>query len=171
VADSTERAAPAPDGTSPANEASALAQVLRENLAELESTLAALHADDLARRAAPDEWSIREILLHLIHAERWLHPQLYELRSKIAPGPPPRVGGVTLPDAEGSPDLNELRWAVHAVREDTLRLLDGLTPAQLREPANVEVAGDIVDVSFRTMILTVADHQLFHVRQIAGVLG
>lgn len=171
VADSTERAARPPDSPSAANEAPALAQVLAENLAELESALDTLRSDDLTRRAAPDEWSIREILLHLIHAERWLHPQLYELRATIAPGPPPAVGGVTLPDAESAPDLNELRWAVNAVREDTLRLLEGLTPAQLREPANVEVAGEVVDVSFRTMILTVADHQLFHVRQIAGVLG
>ncbi|MCZ6544343.1 MAG: hypothetical protein O6913_01380, partial [Chloroflexi bacterium] len=75
-----------------------------------------------------------------------------------------------LPDPTTEPDLNELRWAINAVREDTERLLDGLTPAQLREPANIVVAEDVIDLSFRTMILTVADHQLFHVRQIARTL-
>ena len=40
----------------------------------------------------------------------------------------------------------------------------------MREPANVEVAGELIDFSFRTMILTAADHQLFHVRQIAATL-
>ena len=81
------------------------------------------------------------------------------------------IGGVTLLDTEANADLNELRWVLNAVREDTLRLLQGLVPAQLREPANVEVAEELVDISFRTMVLTAADHQLFHARQIARTLG
>ena len=86
-------------------------------------------------------------------------------------GETPAIGGVTLLDTEANADLNELRWVLNAVREDTLRLLQGLVPAQLREPANVEVAEELVDISFRTMVLTAADHQLFHARQIARTLG
>lgn len=161
-----------PQDPSPANTAPALAQVLQENLAELNALLDGLRPDDLPRRLAEDEWSVREVLLHVIHAERWLQPQLSELRAAVAPSlAQPAAGGLTLPDAGSEPDLNELRWAVNAVREDTLRLLEGMSAAQLREPANVEVAEEIVDISFRTMILTAADHQLFHVRQIARTLA
>ena len=83
----------------------------------------------------------------------------------------PGIGGVTLPDTESKLSVAELRWAGAAVREDTLRLLDGLERRQLREPANVSVDGDVIDLSLRTMALTVADHQLFHLRQIERTLG
>ena len=157
---------------SAANRADAIALVLRENLAELNDLLANVAADDLDIRSAPGEWSVRQILLHVIHAERWMQPQLLELRQTVDPDAEmPSVGGVTLPDTEANADLNELRWALNAVREDTLRLLQGLGPAQMREPANVEVAGEVIDLSFRTMLLTAADHQLFHARQIARTLA
>ena len=145
---------------------------LRANLQALGALLDSLSEDDLQRRLAPDEWSVAQILLHLVHAERWLQPQLLELRRAVAPAlPVPSIGGITLPDTESKLSLAELRWAAAAVREDTLRLLDGLDSAQLREPANVSVDGDIIDLSLRTMALTVADHQLFHLRQIERTLG
>ncbi len=145
---------------------------LRANLQALGALLDSLSEDDLQRRLAPNEWSVAQILLHLIHAERWLQPQLLELRRAVAPAlPVPSIGGITLPDTESKLSLAELRWAAAAVREDTLRLLDGLDSAQLREPANVSVDGDIIDLSLRTMALTVADHQLFHLRQIERTLG
>ena len=157
--------------SSAANRPEAIALVLRENLAELNALVAVMATDELEMRAAPDEWSVREILLHVIHAERWVQPQLLELRLAVdLEGESPAIGGVTLPDTEANADLNELRWALNVVREDTLRLLEGLVPAQLREPANVEVADELIDISFRTMVLTVADHQLFHVHQIARTL-
>ena len=145
---------------------------LRANLQALGALLDSLSEDDLQRQLAPNEWSVAQILLHLVHAERWLQPQLLELRRAVAPAlPVPSIGGITLPDTESKLSLAELRWAAAAVREDTLRLLDGLDSAQLREPANVSVDGDIIDLSLRTMALTVADHQLFHLRQIERTLG
>ena len=130
-------------------------------------------ADDrLDARLAPSEWSVREILLHLVHSERWLHPQLMLLRREVAPQLAiPPVGGVTLPDTESDASLPELRWALTSVREDTARLLSDLTSAQLREPANLELDGDALDMSLRTLALTAADHQLFHVRQIQRTLA
>ncbi len=120
----------------------------------------------------PSEWSVREILLHLVHSERWLHPQLMLLRREVAPQLAiPPVGGVTLPDTESDASLPELRWALASVREDTARLLVDLTSAQLREPANLELDGDALDMSLRTLALTAADHQLFHVRQIQRTLA
>jgi len=149
-----------------ANDPEALTRTLHENLNEMMAVLTQVVADGLDARLDDDEWSVREVLLHVIHAERWIQPQLSELRWAVSERPPPLIGGITLPDHESDPDLNELRWAINAVRDDTVRLLDGLTAEELREPANVEVADDIIDFSFRTMLLTVADHQLFHVRQI-----
>lgn len=149
-----------------------MAAVLCENLSEMSALLDRHSEADLDRRPAADEWSVREIVVHVIQAERWLQPQLLELRRAIAGElPVPAIGDVRLPEASSRPDLNELRWAVNAVRDDTLRTLEGLEPAQLREPANLGAEEEAVDVSLRTLFLTVADHQLFHVRQIERTLG
>ena len=157
---------------STANTAEALRAVLAENDAEMRVRLRTLAAGELEARLGNQEWSVREIVLHVIHAERWLHTQLLGLRRAVAPAlPVPAIGGVTLPEPDSEPDINHLLWALTAVREDTLRLLDGLSPAHLREPATLEVDGEPVDSSFRTMLLTAADHQLFHVRQVERTLG
>ena len=153
---------------------------LRANFEALGALLDQLAEDDLAQRLAPQEWSVAEILLHLIHAERWLQPQLLELRRAVAPASAvPSIGGVTLPDTESKLSVAELRWAGTAVREDTVRLIDGLDRRQLREPANISLDGspdgsggvEVIDLSLRTMALTIADHQLFHLRQIERTLG
>ena len=145
---------------------------LAQNFDELRALLDACTDDRLDQRLAPAEWSVREILLHVIHSERWLHPQFMLLRREVAPQlAVPRVGGVTLPDTESEASLPELRWALTSVREDTERLLADLTADQLREPANIELDGDVLDMSLRTIALTAADHQLFHVRQIQRTIG
>ncbi len=143
-----------------------------ETFDELRTLLDHCADDRLDARFNPSEWSVREILLHLVHSERWLHPQLLLLRREVAPRLTiPRVGGVALPDTESEASLPELRWALTSVREDTERLLTDLSTAQLREPANIELDGDVLDMSLRTLALTAADHQLFHVRQVQRTLG
>ena len=145
---------------------------LEQNFDELRTLLDACSDDRLSDRLTPAEWSVREILLHVVHSERWLHPQLMLLRREVAPQLSiPPVGGVTLPDTESEASLPELRWALTSVREDTERLLTDLSADQLREPANIELDGDVLDMSLRTIALTAADHQLFHVRQIQRTLG
>ena len=145
---------------------------LRQNFDELRALLDACSDDRLEERLTPSEWSVREILLHVVHSERWLHPQLMLLRREVAPQLAiPQVGGVTLPDTESDASLPQLRWALTSVREDTERLLGDLSDRQLREPANLELDGEVLDMSLRTIALTAADHQLFHVRQIQRTLG
>lgn len=157
--------------TSPANEPEALRAVLRENLDELLEAIDAMAAEALDQRIATEEWTVREILLHVIHTERWLQPQLLELRAAVAAElQAPVSEPLTLPDPTSAPTIDELRWALSAVREDTERLIDGVSPGQLREPANVGDGEDAVDVTLRTMVLTVADHQLFHLRQLQRTL-
>lgn len=145
---------------------------LEQNFDELRALLDACSDERLGERLSPAEWSTREILLHVVHSERWLHPQLMLLRREVAPQLAiPPVGGVNLPDTESNASLPELRWALTSVREDTERLLSDLTADQLREPANIQLDGDVLDMSLRTLALTAADHQLFHVRQIQRTLG
>ncbi len=145
---------------------------LEQNFDELRALLDICTDERLDERLHPAEWSTREILLHVVHSERWLHPQLMLLRREVAPQlAVPPVGGVNLPDTESNASLPELRWALTSVREDTQRLLSDLSPDELREPANIELDGDVLDMSLRTLALTAADHQLFHVRQIQRTLG
>ena len=115
---------------------------------------------------------MREILLHVVHSERWLQPQLMLLRRAVAPAPAharrgrrhPARQRIRRPAARAALGLS-------TVREDTERLLSDLTPLQLREPANLELDGEVLDLSLRSMALTAADHQLTHVRQIQRILG
>ncbi len=163
------------DALSP-NDPNALRLVLQENLDEMLTVVDAMTPDEIDVRLDEDSWSVREILLHVIHSERWLQPQLLAIRRAVAPAlNVPLDDGLALPSPDTDPDVNELRWALNAVREGTERLLDGLSAEQLREPEDVPVdeTGDdeTVDVSFRTMLLTAADHQLFHVRQLQQTLG
>ena len=158
------------------NHPNALRIVLQENLDEMLTVVDAMTPDEIDTRLDDGSWSVREILLHVIHSERWLQPQLLAIRRAVAPAlNVPLDDGLALPSPDADPDVNELRWALNAVREGTERLLDGLSAEQLREPADVPVdeGGDdaTVDVSFRTMLLTAADHQLFHVRQLQQTLG
>ena len=156
----------------PANAPDAIAAVLRENLAELSALLDAVRPADLAIRLGEDEWSVAEILLHLVHAERWMQPQVLDLRQAVAPAlAVPAYEPLHLPEGDPPPEINELRWAVRAVREETLQLLRGLTATHLREPGLLGDDEEAVDISLRTMLLTIADHQLFHVRQIQRTLG
>ncbi len=146
----------------------ALSRIRDELLALLDDVA----EDALGSRLAEGEWSVREIVLHAVHSERFLHPAMLELRRSVAPALPiPRTGGVTLPDTEAEASAAELRWALTAVREDTERLFGGLGPEQLREPAEVDFGEDIFEMSLRTLAFTLADHQLFHLRQIERTLG
>ena len=139
---------------------------------ELLALLDAVPEDALGSRLAEGEWSVREIVLHAVHSERFLHPAMLELRRSVAPALPiPRTGGVTLPDTEAEAGAAELRWALTSVRGDTERLFDGLGPDQLREPAEVDFGEEIFEMSLRTLAFTLADHQLFHLRQIERTLG
>ena len=139
---------------------------------ELSAALDGISEADLASRLGEGEWSVREILLHAVHSERFLHPAMLELRRSVAPALPiPRTGGVTLPDTESEASAAELRWALASVREDTERLLGSLTTEQLREPAEADFGEEAFEMSLRTMAYTITDHQLFHLRQIERTLG
>ena len=93
-----------------ANDPAALRAVLAENLAELTALLDGVSGADLDVRLGDGEWSVREIVLHLLHAERWLLPQLTELRRAVAPGLPLRPPDVVaLPTIEELKEENELR--------------------------------------------------------------
>ena len=149
-----------------------VAAALREIRDGLLSALDGIGEAGLEQRLGEGEWSVREILLHAAHSERFLHPAMLELRRGVAPALPiPRTGGVTLPDTESEASAAELRWTLTSVREDTERLLDSLTAEQLREPAEVDFGEDVFEMSLRTMAFTIADHQLFHLRQIERTLG
>ena len=71
---------PVPSG---ANDPNQLRALLAENLAELSALLGGLNGTDLDTRLGDEEWSVREILLHLLHAERWLLPQWVTWRGRV----------------------------------------------------------------------------------------
>lgn len=79
---------------------------------ELLDALAGLSDADLENALGPGEWSIRDVLAHINHWNRW---GLNRIRHKIARGEEIRPGGAIDPD-----EVNRLiteAWALHPVHD------------------------------------------------------
>jgi hypothetical protein len=92
--------------------------------AAMEALLAPVSAPVAAERPWPRQWTIHEVVDHLIltHA-----PSVGELRDLLAgrrPAGPPIPGGLQSPDPLARP-WDALRDALHAQHADALRVLDG----------------------------------------------
>jgi DinB superfamily len=90
----------------------------------MEVLLAPLSAEEAAARPWPREWTIHEVVDHLIltHA-----PSVDELRDLLAgrrPAGPPIPAGLQSPDPFARP-WTALREALHAQHADALHVLDG----------------------------------------------
>ena len=101
----------------------------------MEALLAPVSAPDAAERPWPGEWTIHEVVDHLIltHA-----PSVAELRELLAgrrPAGPPIPAGLLSPDPFARP-WPALREALHAQHAAALRVLDGArdVPTEARAP-------------------------------------
>lgn len=103
---------------------------LGEQVSEVERLLRPLDDTEALARYAPDKWSVKEVLGHLIDAERIFGYRLLRIA---------RGDGTPLPGFDenayvpaGRFDERPLKTLVaefHAVRESSRRLVDGIPPA------------------------------------------
>jgi hypothetical protein len=103
----------------------------------LDAVLAAVSPDRVGRRPAPDEWSVAEVVDHLVETYR---PGVDELRCVLAGQRPP---GEPIPAALQSkaPLLRPWPWLLDELRRthrDVLALLDGV-PAGFETDARVPI--------------------------------
>lgn len=126
--------------------------------AALEAVLAELPEALLDRRPVPDEWSAREILVHMLAVERLLLERVEAMIATDA-APTSRADEVTATEPEGRELLAQWRDA----RQASVARLQGLTPDDLRHGAVLPRYGRI---SVAEQVCEWAYHDLEHLRQL-----
>jgi hypothetical protein len=119
----------APASLSPA----AVAPCLRATIATLTAEVEALSADTLAWHPTPGEWCVKEVLGHLIEAERRGFAGRIRI---ILDGRDPRLetwdqNAVAAARRDCQRDARALLAELAAMRQDGARLVEGLSPADL----------------------------------------
>jgi hypothetical protein len=112
--------------------------------AAMEALLAPVSAGEAAGRPLPGEWSIHEVVDHLVLTHAPSVDELVELLAGRRPAGPPIPAGLQSADPQARP-WDALRNALHAQHAAALRVLDGArdAPTDARAPvvAVVNVRG------------------------------
>ena len=138
------------------------------NIAALHGLLAEVKPHQWLQRPDPDEWSILQILCHLWHSEAPAHrARLQAILDRddpfIAAPPPP---GPDIPPCHD--DGYEALRCFQREREETIRLLSVLTPAQWDRTARHSIFGltTLLEMAHFT-----AQHDRLHITQLCQTLG
>ena len=142
-----------------------VAELLESTCALLEAEIRALGDDEARWHPAPGEWCVKEVLGHLIETERRGFAGRIRI---ILAGQEPRLeswdqNGVAAARRDCERDGRELLGELATMRQDSVRLVEGLSAADLSQGGHHPTVGR----------LTVADllnewihHDRNHVRQI-----
>ena len=128
----------------------------------LDALVRAVPADFLERRPAPDEWSPREVLGHLLYVERLLRDRVAAMVADAPDNPMPK-GAPTPPAAAPSASLAE--WSRE--RGETLAWLPTLGPAELERAS---VSPSFGRITAREQIDEWAYHDFDHLRQLLAAI-
>lgn len=136
--------------------------VLASTPNSLAALLAPVPADVWAWSPAPGEWSLQELLAHMLHIETAVIP--VRVRRMVETDGAP-LAGASPASPPASP--TEMLAAWRAAREQNLEFLRGLTPAQLAHSGEHPTYGRI---SAREHIVEWGYHDLEHLRQLQATL-
>jgi hypothetical protein len=136
--------------------------VMRAMPAVLDALVQAVPIDFLERRPAPDEWSPREVLGHLLYVERLLRDRMAAMVADDEETPMPK--GAPAP-ASAAPSVSLPEW--RRERGETLAWLPALGPAELERASLSPRFGRI---TAREQIDEWAYHDLDHLRQLLAAI-
>jgi uncharacterized damage-inducible protein DinB len=142
-------------------------EVTRATPVRLENLLQTLGPEKLELAPAPGKWSVRDILSHLADCEIVF---AFRLRQTLAENHP-----VIQPfdqDKWAAPyahyDARMALAAFSALRNWNLALISSRTLADLERPVNHPERGDM---TFQTVVETMAGHDLNHLQQVEALLA
>ncbi len=145
-----------------------IAPQFRGNIAALYGLLLEVKAHQWLQRPDPDEWSIMQILCHLLSAERNVHLQrlraiLQEDNPFIAAASPP---GPHIPPCHHDGHAVMRRFV--AARQDTIAMLAQAAPEDWKRPARHSIFGltNLLEMAHFT-----AQHDRLHITQLCQTLG
>ena len=156
---------------------------MTKTFAQLETLLAALPADRVRLRPAPDRWSVHEIVDHLLESHRPAIDELRELVRGHRPEGGPIPAHLLSADPLGRPWPGLVR-EISGVHRGLLAILDGTsdeTPLEARAPVVmvVKVREDdgsmrpvewVEDFDWKAFVILLRAHTLEHVAQIERTL-
>ena len=137
-----------------------IAETLRAQMAETAALLAAVPADREEHRYAEGKWSVKEVVGHLSDAERvFAYRALRFSRGDETPLPGFDENTYVPAGGFGARTLRSVAEEYRAVREATIRLLEGLDDRAMSRGGTA--SGNPVTV--RALFWIIAGHELHHV--------
>jgi uncharacterized damage-inducible protein DinB len=137
---------------------------LRESGAALDATFASLDDARSGYRYASGKWSIREMIGHLIDAERiFTYRALRIARGDLTPLPGFEQDDYVASAGSDARALSDLRDELHALRESTIRFFASLPEAAWTRMG--QASGN--DISVRALARIVIGHSRHHLQVLA----
>ncbi len=136
--------------------------VMRAMRTALDAVVKSVPAEVLERRPAPEEWSPREVLGHLLYVEGLLGARVEAMIADVDDVPMPRGAAAPPP---GAPLDSLVAW--RAARAETLAWLSTLGPAELERAG---VSARFGRITAREQIAEWAYHDLDHIRQLLAAI-
>jgi len=141
--------------------------VIETTALELHRLAGRIGAARMTRAPAPGKWSARDILCHLADSEIVfafrLRQALAENHHRIQPFDQEQWARTY-----GSAPADAALATFEAVRNWNVALLKSVTPEQLARPVNHPERGDM---TFATIVETMAGHDLNHLKQLEAIAG
>lgn len=133
--------------------------ILRQQRAEILEMLADLSEDQAGFRYAPEKWSLKEVIGHLIDTERvFVYRALCFARGEAQSQPGFEQDDYVVAGRFDRRSVESLAAEYQAVRAASLALFEGLDPADFER---FGVANDAT-ISVRALLFIVAGHESHH---------
>lgn len=132
---------------------------LKENRKAFSTFINTLTEEDLLRRYQPDKWNVKEVLVHLIDAERnFCYRAMRISRGDQTPLPTFDVHSFVMNSHATEREMKSILHELDIVRESTIAMYDGMHPDMLDKTGP---ARDVT-ISVRALGFAIVGHVMHH---------